>query len=122
VSSHIARAGVLLVGLAVASLVGAGCGPKASGGTPVPTTSVDLPASYRFAPADITVPAGSTVTWTNHDNFTHSVQFLSGSQTAPQVVKPGESTTFTFKDAGVVRYQCSFHPQQMQGSVTVAAP
>jgi plastocyanin len=116
------RAILTLFGAVIVGAVLAGCGPKASAGTPVPTTSVDLPASYRFAPADITVPAGSTVTWTNHDNFTHSVQFLNGSQSAPLVMKPGESTTFTFKDAGTIRYQCSFHPQQMQGSVTVTSP
>ena len=33
--------------------------------------SVDLPKSYKFAPAAITVTAGTTVTWTNDDNFTH---------------------------------------------------
>jgi plastocyanin len=113
----VARAGTLL-----GCLMLAGCGPAASGGTPVPTTNVDLPASYRFAPADIAVATGSTVTWTNHDNFTHSVQFLDGPGGEPKVIKPGESTTFTFQTAGTVHYQCSFHPQQMKGSVTVTSP
>ena len=30
--------------------------------------------SYRFDPETIEVKAGSTVTWTNDDNFTHTVQ------------------------------------------------
>jgi plastocyanin len=28
--------------------------------------------------------------------------------------------TFTFDHAGTFHYQCHFHPQNMQGSVTVA--
>ena len=51
------------------------CSPSdTSGGEPVATTEVQLPRSYRFAPAAITVPVGATVTWTNDDNFTHTVQ------------------------------------------------
>ena len=105
-----------------AAFAAAGCGPGTSGGTPVPTTTVDLPASYRFAPADIVVPVGATVTWTNHDNFTHSVQFLEGAQGPTMVMKPTESATYTFATTGTVRYECSFHPQQMKGTVTVKAP
>src|SRR5688572_33417198 len=45
---------------------------------PVATTQVDLPRSYKFAPEDIVVSAGATVTWTNNDNFTHSVRLLDG--------------------------------------------
>ena len=42
--------------------------------SPVATNTVELPKSYRFAPAAITVPAAATVTWTNHDDFTHNVR------------------------------------------------
>lgn len=113
----------LALGLAVA-LGACGSGDRsAAGSTPVATSTVDLPASYRFAPNAITVPAGTTVTWTNHDNFTHSVQFLDGGlPSEPLPLKPGETTTFTFASPGTYRYQCSLHPQQMQGSVAVTAP
>jgi plastocyanin len=111
-----------LVGL-VLSLALAGCGGGSTGASPVATSSVDLPQSYRFAPTDIRVAAGTTVTWTNHDNFSHSVQFLDGGlPNTPMTMKPGDSTTFTFPSAGLYHYQCSFHPQNMKGSVLVTSP
>jgi plastocyanin len=124
------RVGRLAVAFCFATLVGlalAACGP-ASGdarpaASPVATSSVDLPPSYRFSPAAITVDSGTTVTWSNHDNFTHSVQFLDGGlPTDARLMKPGESTTYTFTAPGAYRYQCSLHPQAMQGSVVVLAP
>ena len=123
------RPGAAIAGLVLASLGAlalAGCSTNGSGGTtasPVVTTSVDLPPSYRFVPTAISVTAGSTVTWTNHDNFSHSVAFLDGGLPAdPLVMKPGEATTFTFPAPGTYHYQCSFHPQNMKGTVVVGAP
>jgi plastocyanin len=116
----------LVAAVLAASLVGgcsAGGGSAAGGaaaGTPVATTTVDLPASYRFAPPAIAVAVGATVTWTNHDNFTHSVQFLDGGLPSdPLVMSPGQTATFTFDHAGTFSYQCHFHPQNMRGTVTV---
>jgi len=109
---------VLLI--AAIGLLFVGCGGSRAGGSPVATNSVDLPPSYRFAPPDITVASGTTVTWTNHDNFTHSVQFTDGGlPNDPQLMEPGKTTQFTFKTAGTFHYQCSLHPQNMKGSVTV---
>lgn len=107
----------LAVALAACSSSGSGGGASAA---PVATSTVDLPPSYKFVPAEITVQVGTTVTWTNHDNFTHSVQFKDGGlPTDPRLMKPGESATYTFGMAGTFHYQCSLHPQQMQGTVTV---
>jgi plastocyanin len=110
--------------LAVTVLACSGGGNGGTGGagaSPVATTSVDLPASYRFAPAAITVASGATVTWTNHDHFTHSVQFLDGGlPTAPMTMEPGQTATFSFTGAGTFHYQCHLHPQNMTGTVTVA--
>ena len=104
-------------------LVPVACATSALPASPVPTAVVDLPPSYRFAPVAVTVVAGTTVTWTNHDNFTHSVQFLDGGLPGdPRVMSPGAVTTFTFATPGLYHYQCSFHPQNMQGTVTVTTP
>jgi plastocyanin len=97
----------------------AACSSGAPSGSAVVTNKVDLPPSYKFVPADITVPVGTTVTWTNHDNFTHSVKLVSGGD--PHIMKPGESVTITFDKAGTQDYFCTFHPQQMKGTVTVTA-
>jgi plastocyanin len=106
--------------LLVASLLVAACGGSKAGGSPAATSSVDLPPSYKFVPADITVPAGTPVTWTNHDNFTHSVQFTDGGlPNAAMMMERGQSATFTFASPGTFHYQCSLHPQNMKGSVVV---
>jgi plastocyanin len=98
-----------------------GCTPTgSSGSSPVATSAVNLPPSYLFAPGDISVAAGTTVTWTNNDHFTHSVQFQDGGlPTDPLVMDPGATATFAFATPGVFHYQCHLHPQNMRGSVTV---
>src|SRR4051794_16176441 len=70
-SQLIARAAVAFA----LALVVVGCGGSStSPAAAVKTTTVNLPPSYKFDPAAIEVAKGATVTWTNNDNFTHSVQ------------------------------------------------
>lgn len=110
----------LAVAITLVACSGSGSGGNAGAGEPVATSTVNLPPSYKFEPASISVKAGTTVTWTNNDNFTHSVQFKDGGlPTDPMLMKPGEKTTYTFATAGTFHYQCSLHPQNMQGTVTV---
>ena len=108
---------------AISLLMGivAGCAPSASSRqSPVATSAVDLPPSYLFAPPDIAIATDTTVTWTNNDHFSHSVQFLDGGlPTEPLVMEPGAATSFTFQAPGTYHYQCHLHPQNMKGSVTV---
>jgi plastocyanin len=104
--------------LLLAFLVGCS-GEDAAPPSVVATTTVDLPKSYRFEPAAIQVDLGATVTWTNHDEFTHNVAFEGD---APLAMKPGESVTRTFPTAGTFGYMCSLHPREMRGSVTVTDP
>jgi plastocyanin len=112
---------VAAVALILLSLLGgcaAGSGGTATGS--VATSKVDLPPSYKFVPAAITVAVGTMVTWTNNDHFTHSVQFLDGGLPGtPMIMDPGASATFVFDRPGVFHYQCHLHPQNMQGTVTV---
>lgn len=93
-------------------------GPASSDAGPVATAHVDLPRSYLFSPANIVVPPGTTVTWKNGDQFTHSVRLIDGGRMVG-TMKPGETVGFTFATAGTYAYECSFHPQNMRGTVTV---
>ena len=93
-------------------------GPATTSAGPVATDRVDLPRSYLFRPADIAVARGTTVSWTNSDQFTHSVRLIDGGQMVGEL-RPGESVSFTFATAGTFRYECTFHPQNMKGTVTV---
>jgi plastocyanin len=108
--------------LAAAALLLISCAGGATS-SPVATTTVNLPPSYKFDPPNISVAPGATVTWTNNDNFTHSVKFLDGGlPTDPMVMDPGQSVTFTFPStAGTYNYLCSLHPNDMKGSVVVTS-
>jgi plastocyanin len=111
---------VAALALVLGAILTACSGPSSAAGAPVATSTVDLPPSYRFAPADISVAAGTTVTWTNDDHFTHSVHFLDGGlPSAPMVMQPGDHATFTFTTPGRYAYECHLHPQDMRGTVTV---
>ena len=93
-------------------------GPAATPAGPVATDHVDLPRSYLFSPADIAVTTGTMVTWTNSDQFTHSVRLIESDRMVG-IMKPGDSASFTFATAGTYHYECTFHPQNMKGTVTV---
>src|SRR5215213_5224359 len=82
-----------------------------------PTVSIQ---DFFFSPANVSVPAGTTVTWVNEGNVPHTVtsddgQFDSG------VLMPGDSYTVMFKGQGTITYHCAIHPS-MTGSVTVGTP
>ena len=73
--------------------------------------------NFAFAPATLTVKAGSTVTWTNKDEEPHTVAAADGSFKSPGM---GTGATFshTFPAAGKFDYVCSIHPM-MHGTVVV---
>lgn len=100
---------------AVLVAVAAGCGSKESR-EPVATDEVTMPRSYRFDPKVIRVDAGTTVTWTNEDNFTHTVQ-VDGQ--VDHEVERGESVSITFDTPGTYHYVCTLHRQDMDGEVIV---
>ena len=113
------RGGTLVVvSLSLLLSVTTCAGPGATAPGPVATDHVDLPRSYLFSPADIVVAPGTVVTWTNSDQFTHSVRLIDGDRMVGEM-RPGQSVTFTFATAGTYRYECTFHPQNMKGTVTV---
>jgi plastocyanin len=85
----------------------------------VATDRVELPPSYMFRPAAITVTAGTGVTWVNHDRFTHSVRLVDDGG-AVHVLRPGDSVTVSFATPGLHHYDCSFHPRDMHGTVMVS--
>ena len=108
---------VALAALALAAVALVGCSDEAAANaSPVATTSVELPKSYKFVPAAIVVEVGDTVTWRNHDDFTHNVTFPGE---PGLTMRPGETVTRAFPTAGSFAYQCSLHPRDMTGTVTV---
>jgi plastocyanin len=103
------------VALAACALVAASCGAN-SNSEPVATTEVSMAKSYVFEPKTIEIEAGETVTWTNDDNFTHSVQ-VDGQE--DHTVEPGESVSIEFETRGTYHYVCRLHSQDIDGEVIV---
>jgi plastocyanin len=98
-----------------ATVVAAGCGGAAES-EPVATTEVTMAKSYRFDPKTIEIEGGETVTWTNEDNFTHTVQ-VDGQE--DHKVGQDESVSIRFDEAGTYAYVCTLHRQDMDGTVIV---
>jgi amicyanin len=73
--------------------------------------------NFAFAPATLTVKAGTTVTWTNKDEDPHTV-VDNGGAFRSQALGSGGTYSFTFPAAGTFDYICSVHPF-MHGSVVV---
>ena len=72
-----------------------------------------------FTPGDVTVLTGETVSWTNHDNRTHTATAIDGSFDSGGVAG-GASFSRRFDQPGVVAYRCRLH-RFMRGSVQVVA-
>jgi plastocyanin len=104
------------VALLAATVVAAGCGGAGENSEPVATTEVEMVKSYRFDPKTIEIEAGQTVTWTNEDNFTHTVE-VEGQE--DHEVGQGESVEITFDEPGTYHYVCTLHSHDMEGTVIV---
>ena len=77
----------------------------------------------QFHPADVTIKAGETVTWTNDEAVAHDVDgsgpggdFSSGPTGG---MNEGDKFKFTFDKPGKYDYVCRVHAPGMAGTVTV---
>lgn len=71
--------------------------------------------NFTFGPADLTVPVGATVTWTNRDDIPHTVVSVD-KVFKSKVLDTDEKFSYTFTKAGSFPYFCSIHPK-MTGKV-----
>lgn len=96
--------------------------PSASTGTPGASTStapekirsVEI-KGFRFEPSIFTVPAGTTVRWTNQDPVAHT---STGASWDSGILSPGCSFERRFDRPGTYAYFCRVHPF-MHGTVVV---
>lgn len=102
------RVGIVTV-LAMTAVMAA----EAPASSPV---SVDIRA-FTFAPATLTVSAGTTVTWTNHDEEPHTVTSTNGAFRSTGLANE-ETFSETFADPGTYQYFCALHPH-MKATVIV---
>jgi plastocyanin len=75
--------------------------------------------NFTFNPPQLTVHAGDTVTWVNHDDIPHMVM-SKGQGFRSKVLDSDDKFSFTFAAPGTFLYFCSLHPH-MTGSIVVEA-
>jgi plastocyanin len=102
---------VLIGGLALVANVSAAAAPNQS-------VVID---AFAFSPAEITVPVGGSVTWTNAQaGVPHTVTSADVTTFDSGVMASNDTFSFTFTQAGDFAYQCEIHPS-MHGTVHVVA-
>ena len=128
----LARASLAIV--AFVAITGCSSPAGTAESTIAPTPAASAPASdapmvgaisikgFAFTPDDLTVPAGTTVTWTNDEDSLHTV--TSGTPATPSglfdsgEIDTGVEFTYTFADAGTYSFFCARH-DFMTGVATV---
>jgi len=103
------RAGLAVVVLAVGLLAGS---PAPAAG---PAT-VGI-KEFKFTPPMLTVPVGTTVTWTNRDEEPHTITSATGTFGSTGLSHE-ETFTQKFMRPGTYAYFCALHPH-MKGTVIV---
>lgn len=76
-------------------------------------------SNFSFAPAALTVPVGTTVTWVNEDDEPHTV-VDSDTLFKSHALDTGDKFSFTFTTPGKFQYFCTIHAH-MVGMVVVEA-
>ncbi|HUB99749.1 MAG TPA: cupredoxin family copper-binding protein [Solirubrobacterales bacterium] len=119
-----------VITLVMAALVITGCGgggdtdSTPSGSPPSPaTTSASGPqavaiADFTYEPAQLTVPAGTTVEFTNEDSTPHTATSKESGAFETGSIEKGKTGTVTLDKPGTYAYYCAFHPF-MKGTITV---
>ena len=107
----------------VAGLLLAGCTKSAGSTTTAPSGSTTTGGgattaatgqfqvaidNFAFTPAELTVPVGSTITWTNNQAANHTVTSDTGAFDSGTLAT-GATFKWTFTQAGEFPYHCSIH-------------
>jgi amicyanin len=105
-----------VLGAVVGSILAAGV-LFARADSPPGTVSID---NFSFAPKELTVKTGTTVTWTNRDDIPHGIASSNNAFKKSPALDTDESYSFTFTAPGTYQYFCYLHPH-MVGSIVVEA-
>jgi plastocyanin len=117
-TSTMAVMGVMMMGDGHAGMMGWGRGDVDQ--TPVVSSDREVTVEIRdftFYPADLTIDAGTRVTWLNRDSVAHTATNKPGAWDTGYLDK-GDTYSFVFDSAGSYSYFCRPHPY-MVGTITV---
>ena len=105
----------LLAGSALVAAMSSARLAQGAGDQPA-ATSITID-NFSFAPKEITIAKGTTVTWVNHDDVPHTV-VGADKKFKSKALDTDDTFSFTFTHAGTYGYFCSVHPI-MTGKVIV---
>ena len=106
----------IMLGAVVGSALAAGV-LFARAEDPSSTVSID---NFTFSPKELKVKAGTTVTWTNHDDIAHGIASSNNAFAKSKVIDTDDSYSFKFTAPGTYQYFCYIH-SHMVGSIIVEA-
>jgi len=75
-------------------------------------------SNFTFNPPQLTVKAGTTLTWTNDDDIPHTI--VSPPTIRSKALDSDDKFSFTFTTPGTYKYFCGLHPH-MTGTIVVEA-
>lgn len=104
---------LLLAVTVIAATVGIACDPAVAEDQ---TVTID---NFTFNPPQVTVKAGTTITWTNQDDIPHTVTSTTRAFKS-KALDTDDKFSFTFTTPGTYEYFCSLHPH-MTATVVVEA-
>jgi plastocyanin len=89
----------------------------ASAAEPASSTTEIKIDNFVFQPAEITIKAGTQVTWTNKDDIPHTVDSTEG-KFKSAALDTDEKFQFRFTEPGEYPFYCRMHPK-MTGKIVV---
>lgn len=102
-------------------LVSAMCLVPANAQEPAGNTTSGRIVDFAFEPLEMTVDAGTTITWTNNGARPHTVTDRGGTfDTGP--ILPGATDDVTFATPGRYLFFCRINPRNMNAVLVVRAP
>jgi plastocyanin len=108
-----ALAATVFMALATTLFAGVAVSPAGAAETAVKISN------FTFGPRQVTVPAGTTVVWTNEDDIPHTVTSTTRAFSSPPL-DTDQTFSFTFTTPGTYGYFCALHPH-MTGTIVVTA-
>jgi amicyanin len=108
-----------------AAVLGAVVGSGLAGGVLVARAQTAAAAAvsidnFTFTPQNLTVKAGTTVTWANKDDIPHGIAATGNAFKRSTAMDTDDTYSFTFTTPGTYQYFCYLHPH-MTGTIVVEA-
>jgi len=119
------RSLLVLLSIACTALVIAACAGREDNSDATPTVidtgeiTIEI-RDFLFEPPNVSIPAGTEVTWVNHDAAPHDATHDDRDWEIDRLNR-NDNDTLTFDTSGTYTYHCSIHPY-MKGTITVRQP